>query len=50
MLSRVEKAGEAGVPVTNYGLAISVLQGVIKRVLSPFPAALEAYLNEEKSI
>lgn len=45
MLSRIEKAGEAGVPVTNYGLAISVLQGVIKRVLSPFPAALDAYLN-----
>jgi len=50
MLSRMEKAGEAGVPVTNYGLAISVLQGVIERVLSPFPAALEAYLNEAKSI
>ncbi|MFA5147874.1 MAG: [FeFe] hydrogenase H-cluster maturation GTPase HydF [Candidatus Omnitrophota bacterium] len=43
MLGRIEKAREAGVPITNYGLAISVSQGVIKRVLSPFPAALDAY-------
>ena len=43
MISRIEKAREAGVPITNYGLAISVSQGVIKRVLSPFPAALDAY-------
>ena len=43
MMSRIEKAKEAGVPITNYGLAISVSQGVIKRVLSPFPAALDAY-------
>ena len=46
MLNRVEKAKEAGVPLTNYGLAISVVQGVIKRVLSPFPAALDAYLRQ----
>jgi hypothetical protein len=37
MLSRIEKARQAGVAITNYGLAISVSQGVIKRVLSPFP-------------
>ncbi len=43
MLSRIEKAKEAGVPITNYGLAISVSQGVVKRVLSPFPAALDAF-------
>jgi len=43
MLARISKAAEAGVPVTNYGLAISALQGVIRRVLSPFPAALDAY-------
>jgi [FeFe] hydrogenase H-cluster maturation GTPase HydF len=39
MLFRLRKATAAGVPVTNYGLAISVTQGVIRRVLSPFPAA-----------
>ncbi len=43
MLWRVERAREAGVPVTNYGMAISVLQGVAERTLSPFPAALDAY-------
>lgn len=36
MLSRIEKAKEAGVPITNYGIAISVLKGVLERVLSPF--------------
>jgi [FeFe] hydrogenase H-cluster maturation GTPase HydF len=41
-LSRVRAAAEAGVAVTNYGLCISFLQGVIERVLEPFPAALEA--------
>ncbi len=46
MLMRIHKAQQAHVPVTNYGVTISVIQGVIKRVLSPFPAALEAY-NEQ---
>ncbi|MFA5094650.1 MAG: [FeFe] hydrogenase H-cluster maturation GTPase HydF [Candidatus Omnitrophota bacterium] len=49
MLSRIEKAGQAGVAITNYGLAISVSQGVIKRVLSPFPAALDAYLKNSEN-
>lgn len=39
-LVRIQKAREAGVAVTNYGIAISLLQGVLKRVLTPFPAAL----------
>jgi [FeFe] hydrogenase H-cluster maturation GTPase HydF len=43
MLSRLHKARAAGVPVTNYGLAISFTQGVIRRVLGPFPAALMAF-------
>ena len=43
MLNRIEKARANGVPVTNYGVAISFLQGVLERVLSPFPAALDAY-------
>lgn len=46
MLLRIELARRAGVPVTNYGMAISALQGVIERTLSPFPAALDAYLEE----
>ncbi len=43
VLSRIEKCESAGVPITNYGLCISQTQGVLKRVLSPFPAALDAY-------
>jgi [FeFe] hydrogenase H-cluster maturation GTPase HydF len=50
MLSRMESAREEGVPVTNYGVAISVLQGVVERTLSPFPAALDAYLRERKRL
>lgn len=43
ILSRIEKCETAGVPITNYGLCISQTQGVLKRVLTPFPAALDAY-------
>lgn len=46
VLSRIEKCESAGVPITNYGLCISQTQGVLKRVLSPFPAALDAYEQE----
>ena len=49
-LNRIQKAREAGVPVTNYGVAISHLQGVLKRALSPFPAALAAFENETKEL
>lgn len=41
MLFRIHKAREAGVAITNYGLCISYVQGVLARALSPFPAALE---------
>ncbi len=43
ILSRIEKCEATGVPITNYGLCISQTQGVLKRVLTPFPAALDAY-------
>lgn len=43
MLARMSEAEQYSTPMTNYGLAISVLQGVLKRALSPFPAALAAY-------
>ena len=42
MLFRIHKAKENSVPITNYGVCISFLQGVIQRVLAPFPAALDA--------
>ncbi|HEY9594159.1 MAG TPA: hypothetical protein VHE79_06765, partial [Spirochaetia bacterium] len=45
---RMEEARGAGVAITNYGVAISVLQGVIERTLAPFPAALDAYRRERQ--
>ncbi|HPC47235.1 MAG TPA: [FeFe] hydrogenase H-cluster maturation GTPase HydF [Deltaproteobacteria bacterium] len=37
MLSRMKTMRDAGVPVTNYGVAISYVHGVLDRVLEPFP-------------
>jgi len=48
MLVRIQKAQEAEVAITNYGLAIAYLQGVLRRVLSPFPLALEYALEYAK--
>lgn len=48
MLNRLHKAQESGVAVTNYGVAISFLQGVIKRSLAPFPFALAAFEKKIK--
>jgi [FeFe] hydrogenase H-cluster maturation GTPase HydF len=50
MLSRLHKAKVAGIPVTNYGLAISFTQGVIRRVLSPFPSALLSFDRKRAEI
>lgn len=43
MLARLWRASSQGVPMTNYGVAISLLQGVLPRALGAFPAALSAY-------
>jgi len=45
MLSRILRCHEAGVPITNYGLAIAYSLGIFERALKPFPAAFEAYLQ-----
>ncbi|MFN3307459.1 MAG: [FeFe] hydrogenase H-cluster maturation GTPase HydF, partial [Candidatus Kapaibacteriota bacterium] len=42
-LMRIEKAVSQGVPITNYGIIISKCQGVLERVLSPFPDVLSSY-------
>ena len=46
MLSRLLRARAAGVPVTNFGLAIAWSLGVFERALAPFPDALAAYRDE----
>jgi len=43
MLSRLARCKAAGVPITNYGLAIAHSLGILDRALEPFPAALAAY-------
>jgi [FeFe] hydrogenase H-cluster maturation GTPase HydF len=39
MQYRMEKAREQGVYITNYGMLIAYVQGILPRVLQPFPAA-----------
>jgi [FeFe] hydrogenase H-cluster maturation GTPase HydF len=41
MLSRILRCKQAGVPITNYGLAIAYSLGIFERALEPFPAALD---------
>jgi [FeFe] hydrogenase H-cluster maturation GTPase HydF len=43
MLSRIMKARQAKVPITNYGLTIAYSFGIFERALQPFPAALDIY-------
>ncbi len=45
VLSRILHCRKFGVPITNYGLTIAYLLGVLRRALEPFPAAL-AVLEE----
>ena len=46
MLGRLRDACDAGVPITNYGVAISFMHGVLERALAPFPEALTAYRED----
>lgn len=45
VLTRILECRQAGVPVTNYGVAISYLLGIAERALRPFPAALDCLLE-----
>ena len=40
MKSRLERCTEQGVPITNYGIAIAQMHGILKRSLEPFPNLL----------
>lgn len=48
MLQRIERAMEKGVPVTNYGICISYLRGVLERILSPFCTERESSTQQEE--
>lgn len=41
MKHRIEKAALSGVPIVNYGVAISHMNGILKRSLEMFPDTLE---------
>jgi predicted GTPase len=41
MLFRISKAIDANVPITNYGIAISFLQGVLSRSLEAFQSEIK---------
>lgn len=43
MLSRIGRARDAGVPITNYGLSIAYTLGIFERALRPFPYVHEMY-------
>ena len=40
MKSRVRRASDSGVPITNYGIAIAHMHGILRRSLAPFPEIL----------
>lgn len=40
MKSRLVRCTEQGIPVTNYGIAIAQIHGILKRSLAPFPEML----------
>ena len=42
MLSRIHRCEAAGVPITNYGLAIASAFGILERALRPFPETLDS--------
>lgn len=49
MLNRILHCKQAGVPISNYGLAIAYSLGIFERALKPFPGALEAYQDSKRS-
>jgi [FeFe] hydrogenase H-cluster maturation GTPase HydF len=47
MLSRILKARQANVPITNYGLTIAYSLGIFERALQPFPSALKIFRDKK---
>lgn len=42
LINRIRQAADAGVPVTNYGMAIAWVQGIYKRAVAPFTSSEES--------
>lgn len=49
MQMRIKQAKIAGVPIVNYGMAISYMHGAIPRVLMPFSEAISAWQSSQKN-
>ncbi len=49
MRARQREAEEYALPMTNYGLCISLVKGVLERVLEPFPQALALYAGAART-
>ncbi len=49
VLSRIMHCQQAGVPTSNYGLAIAYSLGIFERALMPFPAAMEVFRELSKT-
>jgi len=47
MLMRIAQCRTAGVPITNYGLAIAYSLGIFERALRPFPGAAAALSDKQ---
>lgn len=47
VLSRLNEAEKAGVPVLNYGMGIALLHGILDRALKAFPEALELWQQQK---
>lgn len=45
ILERINQCQNNNVPITNYGVCISELKGVLERVLEPFPDVFRRYKN-----
>ena len=45
LINRIRPAVEAGVPVTNYGMAIAYVQGIYERAIAPFVAQEKSALD-----
>ena len=50
ILSRIYKCEKAGVAITNYGVCISELKGVLARVLEPFGDVYKEYAKAKKAV
>lgn len=45
LINRLKPAVDAGIPVTNYGMAIAWMQGIYDRAIAPFNSAGTAKIN-----